>query len=138
MKTIALLLAMLVGSLVFGQTESTGKITATVPNVNGTDGQVLFALYTEDNFMKREPDFSAVSKITDGQASVVFENLPNGTYALVALHDKNGNHRMDFDGSGMPQEDYDSSGNSISYGPPNWMESKFDFEGGEKELEIRF
>ena len=138
MKTIALLLAMLVGSLMFGQTESTGKITATVPNINGTGGEVLFALYTEGNFMKREPDFSAMSKIKDGQATVIFENVPGGTYALVALHDKNGNHRMDFDADGMPQEDYGSSGNSISYGPPSWIESKFDFKGGEKELEIRF
>ncbi|MCM8570712.1 DUF2141 domain-containing protein [Gramella jeungdoensis] len=138
MKTIALLLAMLLGSLMYGQTDATGKITATVPNVNGSDGEVLFALYTEDNFMKREANFSAMSKIVDGKAVGVFDNVPEGTYALVAMHDKNSNKRMDFDTSGMPQEDYGTSGNSMSFGPPNWMESKFDFDGNKKEIEIRF
>ncbi|MCG9972720.1 DUF2141 domain-containing protein [Christiangramia crocea] len=138
MKTIALLLAMLVGSFMHGQKENTGTITTVVPNVNGTEGEVLFALYTQDDFMKREADFSAVSKIVDESATCIFENVPAGTYALVVMHDKNSNQRMDFDNSGMPQEDYGTSGNTMSPGPPNWMESKFEFDGTDKKIEIRF
>ncbi|TBW28930.1 DUF2141 domain-containing protein [Gramella sp. KN1008] len=117
MKTIALLLAMFVASLMYGQDEASGRISATVNNVSGTQGEVLFALYTEDNFMKKEPNFSAMSKITDGIATVVFENVPEGTYALVVMHDKNSNKQMDFDPNGMPKEDYGTSGNTMSFGP---------------------
>lgn len=138
MKTIALLLAMLLGSLMFGQTKASGQITAIVPNVNGTEGEVLFALYTADSFMKRDADYSAMSTIENGKAVGVFQNVPKGTYAVVVLHDRNSNKRMDLEPSGMPQEDYGTSGNSMSFGPPNWMESKFDFDGTQKEIEIRF
>ena len=138
MKTIAVLIAMLLGSLVYGQAETTGTIKATVPNVTGEEGEVLFAVYTEDHFMKKAADFSAKAEIVDGKASVKFENIPAGTYAIVVLHDKNSNERMDFDASGMPQENYGTSGNSLSYGPPNWEASNFEFDGTEKDIEIRF
>lgn len=141
MKTLILILALITGSIVNAQQEKAGengKITATVPNVNGTEGEVLFALYTSETFMKKQADFVALSEIKDGKATGVFENVPEGTYAVVVLHDKNGNKRMDFDSSGIPQENYGTSGNSMSYGPPNWMASKFEFDGTSKELEIRF
>lgn len=138
MKTIAVLVAMLVGALVQAQTEKTGSINATVSNVQGNEGKVIFGLYNAENFMKSEPEYSVEAKIKDGKAIANFENIPQGTYAVLVLHDKNDNNRMDFEPNGMPAEDYGSSGNTVSYGPPNWAESKFDFDGTEKEMEIRF
>ena len=120
MKTLAVLFAMLLGSIVNAQVEKTGNINATVPNVNGTEGSVLFGLYNADNFMKAEPEFSVKAEIKDGKAIANFENVPEGTYALMVMHDKNDNKRMDFDNSGMPLEDYGASGNAMSYGPPTW------------------
>ncbi|MCB7479893.1 DUF2141 domain-containing protein [Christiangramia sediminis] len=138
MKTIAVLVAMFLGSLVHGQAEKTGSISATVPNVTSSNGEVLFAMYSEDSFMKKEPEFSVKSEIKNGQATAVFENVPEGNYAIVVLHDENGNGKMDFDAGGMPAENYGTSGNSMIYGPPNWGDSNFDFDGTDKEMEIRF
>ncbi|MUP47206.1 DUF2141 domain-containing protein [Gramella sp. BOM4] len=137
MKTLILLLAMTVGAIANAQAQNEGKIQATVTNLQGDQGEVLFALYTADKFMKQEPDFSAKASIIDGQAKVNFEKIPAGTYSLVVLHDKNGNGRMDFDSSGMPQEAYGTSGNSFSYGPPNWADSNFSFDGETEEIVIR-
>lgn len=138
MKTIAILLAMLLGSVMYGQSVESGKITTTVPNIIGEDGEVLFALYTEASFMKKEPDFSFKAEIVEGKATANFENVPAGRYSIVVLHDKNGNGRMDFDANGVPQEDYGTSGNSMTYGPPTWEDSNFEFDGGSRDVEIRF
>jgi len=138
MKTIVVLIAMLLGTLMHGQAEKNGNIDATVPNITGTEGSVKFGLYTAETFMKAEPNFSAEGEIKDGKSSVTFENVPEGTYAILVMHDKNDNNQMDFDTNGMPLEQYGSSGNSMSYGPPVWEESKFEFDGTSKELEIRF
>lgn len=138
MKTIAVLFAMFIGSLVQSQNAESGKINVSVPNVNGTQGAVHFALHTADTFMKKAAVASAKSAIIDGKATVTFEGIENGTYAIVVLHDKNENGKMDMDPSGMPAEDYGTSGNSMSFGPPNWEESKFNFDSASKDIEIRF
>lgn len=139
MKTLILLLAMFLGSLMYSQTSpvTTGKITVKVTNANSDEGEMLFALYSEDNFLQGRPQFSALSKIKDGYATGTFENVPEGTYAVVILHDKNGNHQMDFDQSGMPLEGYGTSGNTYSYGPPTWEDSRFNYEGKDTEMKIR-
>ncbi len=138
MKTIAVLIAMFLGSLLHGQTESSGNITATVTNVSGNEGKVRFGLYSADTFMKTAPEFSVDAKIEDGKAIANFESVPAGTYAVLVMHDKNENGKMDFDANGMPQESYGSSGNAMPYGPPVWEESKFEFSGKPIDLEIRF
>lgn len=138
MKTIAVLAAMLLGCLIHAQTGKTGNITATVPNVSGTEGNVRFGLYSAETFMKSAPEFSVDAEIIDGKAIANFESVPAGTYAVLVMHDKNGNGKMDFDANGMPQESYGSSGNTMPYGPPLWEESKFEFNGERKDLEIRF
>lgn len=138
MKTLAVLFALIVGSIVHGQTEGTGNITATVPNVNGTEGKVRFGLYSADSFMKTAPEFSVDANVIDGKAIAKFEGVPAGTYAVLVMHDKNDNGKMDFDANGMPLESYGSSGNTMPYGPPVWEESKFEYSGEKKEIEIRF
>ncbi|TRO66730.1 DUF2141 domain-containing protein [Christiangramia sabulilitoris] len=138
MKTIAVLAAMLLGALVQAQTGTSGNISATVPNVSGTEGSVVFGLYSAETFMKAEPEFAVSADIIDGKAVAHFEDVPHGTYAILVMHDKNDNKKMDFDTNGMPLENYGSSGNGMSYGPPVWEDSKFDFDGTPKQLEIRF
>ena len=138
MKSIAVLVAMLFASFVNAQSEKTGNISATVPNVNGTEGSVKFGLYSAETFMKTAPEYSVKAEIKDGKAIANFENVPQGTYAILVMHDKNENGKMDFDASGMPLEDYGSSGNALSYGPPVWEDSKFTYEGNNREFEIRF
>ncbi|MDT0689046.1 DUF2141 domain-containing protein [Salegentibacter sp. F188] len=118
--------------------EEKGRITVTVSNATSDEGEVLFGVYTEDTFMKAEPEFRALSEVKDGVAKATFDNIPEGTYAIIALHDRNGNKRMDFDSSGMPMESYGTSGNSMPYGPPQWQESKFSYDQEPQNIEIRF
>lgn len=67
--------------------------------------------------MVAAPVQSAAVKIEDGVATVTFENVAPGEYAIIVLHDLNGNQRMDFK-DGMPAENYNVSGGQMSFGPP--------------------
>jgi len=117
----------------------TFSITATVTNVSGTEGDVHFALYdTNESFMQQKPLSSKIGTIESGKSSVVFENIEPGVYAIVCLHDKNANAKMDFEPSGMPKEDYGSSNNVMRMGPPNFNDAKFTVENKSLDLEIRF
>ncbi|MDT0647343.1 DUF2141 domain-containing protein [Zunongwangia sp. F260] len=140
MKILAVLASILFFNFATAQEnqEEKGSITAIVTNATSDEGEVLFGLYSEDTFMKTEPEFRALSEVKNGVAKAIFTDIPEGTYAIIALHDKNGNKRMDFDSNGMPMENYGTSGNGMSYGPPNWEDSQFKFDKESREIEIRF
>lgn len=137
MKTVILLIAMLVGSFVNAQSQNAGEITVTVPNVSGTEGEVMFGLYTANNFMQA-PFIGKKSSIENGKATVNFENVPKGEYAILIFHDKNLNGRMDFEPNGMPVEDYGTSSQEPLMEAPTWEATKFTFDGNASNMEIRF
>lgn len=114
------------------------SIEATVTNVVRQGGEVIFALYdSEANFSMRKPLTTKKVVPTEGNAKVSFEDIKPGTYAVVAMHDMNGNQQMDFD-NGMPKEDYGSSNNVMRMGPPNFNDAKFTITNKSVTLEIRF
>lgn len=113
------------------------SITAKVINVTSDSGKVGFALFDKDNFMKK-PIQAKVSKIENGIATVVFEEVVPGNYAITCYHDKNENGKMDFQANGMPLEDYGASNNTMSFGPPQFENAKFLLSKKDLVLEIRF
>ena len=138
MKTIAILISLFLSSLAFSQ-DQTGTITVSVTNLSSEEGNVYFGLYTETNFLTKTPLKGEVATIKNGIAEVIFTEVPSGTYAISAYHDKNGNERMDFDSSGIPQESYGVSNNQMNlYGPPLWEDAKFEFDGSQKDLNLTF
>lgn len=111
-------------------------ITVTIPT-QSDEGTIRLGLYTEDVFMKAAPTMSVEAPIKDGKAIAVFENVPEGTYALMLYQDKNNNKQMDFEPNGMPSEPYGSSNNVMSMGPPSWMDTSFEVTNQPIEMEIR-
>ena len=137
MKFITALLTVLVLSVTNSLTAQNKTITATVVNVTSNDGKVGFALYNKANFMKK-PLQAKNTKIIEGKSTVTFENLPGGEYAIICYHDKNDNNRMDFEPNGMPKEDYGTSNNVMSFGPPQFNDAKFLLTTKNISLDIRF
>lgn len=137
MRTLHLLFAILLSTTGQAQTQPITQITVTISNVSSDEGKVLVGLYNQEYFMK-EPVQSATASIEEGTATVVFKEVPKGAYAIIAHHDENNNRRMDFESSGMPKEDYGTSNNPFSMGPPDWKESEFQVSDEPLSLEIRF
>lgn len=134
LATILTAVVMLTGSLVFTKKQT---ITATVVNVSSDNGKVSFALYDKETFMQK-PLQSKNGKIVEGKATVTFDAVEPGEYAVICFHDKNDNDKMDFSESGMPQEDYGTSNNVMTFGPPEYSNSKFIVKDKNVALEIKF
>ena len=134
MKTISLLIALLVGTLIgHGQT-----LTVTVENILNENGKILVALHTSETFMKGPGIQNAEAKIEGKSVVFTFDEVKPGTYAIMVLHDENENNRMDYELTGMPAEHYGMSNNPMSFGPPQFADAKFEMAKDNKEIKIRF
>lgn len=142
MQHLILALALFISSIIFAQT-STEKIengiSVTVSSVNALSdkGTVKFAFYNKENFMK-QPIYSKSASVENGKSSVVFENVPQGVYAIVCFHDENENNRIDFGENAIPKESYGLSNNIMIIGPPEFASSKFEVANENLNLEIKF
>ena len=141
MKTVALALAfLLVNFLSQAQAQNAdgADITVTIDNVLNDNGKVMVSLHTTDTFMKGPGVQNLESTIENGKVTLTFENVAPGTYAIMALHDENANNRMDYQSNGMPKESYGMSGNEMSFGPPNFVDAKFEVAAEDLDFNIRF
>lgn len=139
MKTVTLTLALILVSFLSNAQEATStNIKVAINNIISNEGKVMVSLHTADTFMKGPGIQNLEGTIENGAVSFTFENVPQGTYAIMALHDVNENRRMDFEENGMPKESYGLSGNAMSSGPPNFSTAKFETNGEDLEFEIRF
>lgn len=143
MKILKLFILVFITNISFAQEASKEElkgvsIKITIDNVRSDEGHVLLALHTKDTFMKG-PGIQNASVVSEnGVAVAVFENVLPGSYAIMALHDKNDNNRMDFEPSGMPKEDYGTSNNVMAFGPPSFMDSEIAVTDKDLELVIKF
>lgn len=138
MTTVILLFSMLMFQQVDPSETETTTITVNVENLQTDEGTLIFGLYSEETFMKSKPEQSLTSKIVDGKATVIFENVKAGSYGITVFHDKNDNSKMDFDSSGIPLEDYGISNNKFNpYGPPVWSDARFEVQDEPMSFTIR-
>ncbi len=142
MQQVILALALLISSIIFAQIPTEKQkngISITVSTVNALsdNGNVKFALYDKENFMKQPID-SKFSSVENRKSTVVFENVPQGNYAIICFHDENNNNLMDFEENGMPKESYGLSNNKMNFGPPEFESAKFEVKSNALILEIKF
>ena len=68
---------------------------------------------------------------------MVFSNLGSGRYAAVALHDENGNGKLDKNFLGVPAEPYGFSNNVQGFlSPPSFDEAAMVVGDGNKAIRI--
>lgn len=137
MKILSTLI--ITATLFFGSitSENDTKITVTVPNVTSSTGKVHFALFNKKEQFLKIPIQTKSAEIVEGKSTIVFEGISSGEYAVTCYHDKNDNGKMDFEANGMPLEDYGASNNTMSFGPPQYHDAKFEVTDKNVSLEIR-
>jgi len=139
MRTLAKLIVFVICTTFANAQDNQGQtITVNIDNVVSNTGKVVFSLHTAETFMKGQGIQNVESKIKDGKVSITFKNVIPGEYAILVLHDENENNRMDFEGNGMPKENYATSNNVMNFGPPQFGESKFKVTSEDIQLKIRF
>ncbi|RLD49876.1 MAG: DUF2141 domain-containing protein [Bacteroidetes bacterium] len=126
-KFKSLIAGIFLTTLVFGQT---GTLKIVIPNIPTEKGNIKVALYNKAGSKGFLKDLSLSYRkkevaIINNQASVVFYNIPYGTYAVSLFQDENNNGEIDRAPIGFPVEPYGISGNKNTIGPPSFNDGKF-------------
>lgn len=115
----------------------THQVDVTFTNVQSETGMIWASLCTEEQHKKlgQEPcGMSARVDAKDG-ASLSFNDVPSGIYAISVYHDSNDNQVLDFDTRGIPFEPTGNSGNAKGFfGPPSFKQMKFRLNGPGDEI----
>lgn len=125
-------------SLYAGATEP-GYLTLTF-NPGATSGVVSVALFdSESTYSGGAPARQARVNVAKGERTTVFSNLKEGTYAVKAFHDVNGDGKMNTNPFGLPIEPVAFSNNApANMGPATWERAQITVKGNTAQtIEIR-
>ncbi|RZJ03659.1 MAG: DUF2141 domain-containing protein [Brevundimonas sp.] len=101
-------------------------VTVTLTGVRATPGPIKASLNTREQFLRAGPSYTAVAEPVDGGVTLTFENVAPGDYALMVMHDLNGNDRFDYGTDGWAF----SNSAVPMMGPPVFDERKFTVANG--------
>lgn len=112
--------------LLLSQHAVAADLKVNITDINEDKGHILIGLYASEKAYKTgKASFHSKVKATKGEEFTVFENLPNGEYAIKIFHDENDNNKLDFNIMGIPKESYGFSNNVGMFGAPKYKEAKF-------------
>ena len=117
--------------------EEGANLHVTVNNLKSTKGQVIIAVFdSPEDYLKKPVDERAVPVNDDLTGIAEFNDLPPGTYAVVAYHDKNNNGDLDRL-LVMPREAYGfSNGARGTFGPARFKSAAVSVEDEDLAIEI--
>ena len=103
------------------------KIEATINNFENNKGLCRACLFNSAaSFEKSDPFLCLQVNVIGRTARVVFDNVPDGTYAIFVFHDANNNNKMDKSWLGIPSEGYGASKNKLPFAAaPKFDANKF-------------
>src|SRR5204863_422605 len=85
---------------------SAARIIVTIDGLKNAQGNVFIGLYASPaKFLQgNQTDAQRRVKASTAPVTVMFDNLPAGTYAVGAFHDENANDHLDTNVLGLPTE----------------------------------
>lgn len=104
------------------------KIVVQVTGFENNKGVCFVCLYDNARAFagKGSPVRCETVSIHNQTASVVFEHVADGTYAVSVIHDANNNKKFDTNFLGIPKEGYGASNNKLPFAAaPKFDENKF-------------
>lgn len=109
------------------------NLTVEMSGFKSDDGRVKVGLYNSEGTFLNTTFKSLASDIHNHTATVTFEGIENGEYAVSIYHDENNNGKLDTGFMGIPNEDYASSNNAKGFmGPPKYADAKFQIKTNSK------
>ncbi len=125
----SLMLALLVTA--FAATGAAAEtVTITLNGVEARPGPIRASLSTRDQFLTAAPAYTASATAAAGSVTLTFENVAPGDYALMVMHDLNGNDQFDFGVDGWA---FSNSAKPLT-GMPVFSDHKFTVGGAPARL----
>jgi len=120
---------------------ATAKLSVAVQGFRNQKGQLLAAVYdSEANWLKVEKAVRVVRLPIPGRdATVSFEGLTPGIYAVSVFHDENANGKFDMHWFPVPGPDEgaaQSNDAKAHLGPPAFDDAKFRLGAGETAIQV--
>ncbi len=76
--------------------------------------------------------------IRNGVVTLVFRDVPEGTYAVSVMHDELTNGTLDVSPLGIPREGFCASNDAMGLlGPPSFEQARFDLNQSEQRIELK-
>lgn len=121
--------------------QTQADLTVRIEGIKPADGEILVALHNRAASFSPSPQSAFALrrlplKKEMKEATLTFQNIPAGDYAVSVLLDENGNKKMDFKMLGMPKEGYGVSNLKSKYRRPDFDESKFRVAPGNNTITI--
>lgn len=131
---------LVVGATSFLTTQAQ-NVQLTITNLKSTDGQILVAVFKDQQGFKEEKPVSRhrfpKSSLTNGTLKVLLD-LPPGTYGLALVDDTNKNGKMDKNMLGIPKEGVAFSNFYLSgMSKPTFNDFKFEVKGASVSLDCK-
>jgi uncharacterized protein (DUF2141 family) len=124
MKTISLFLFSLFSILIHSQKHD---LEITITGFEKSGGNVFVAIYDSETTFLKKQKYGIIKHISGDKITVVFNDLPSGTYAVSCFYDANKNGKMDTKMFGIPKEQYGTSNGAKGFmGPPKYSDAKFE------------
>ena len=108
---------------------SQNKISVRISNFENNKGTCIVCIYDDARAFSEKggkPVACQTVAVADKNAAAVFENIRQGTYAIMVIHDANNNRKFDTNFMGIPKEGYGASQNKLPFAAaPKFEENKF-------------
>lgn len=110
------------------------ELRVQIGHLRNQEGHVLVSLFRNGAGYPDDPEKAfrkGKAQISNGNAVMVFHDIPPGEYAIAILHDENDDLRMNKTWLGMPAEGYGFSNNVMGmFGPPSISKASFSVRTG--------
>lgn len=132
---LAYLMFLLTGMVMQAQ----NTVEVSLSDFRNDNGHVRVGLYNSPDSFLDKTYKSVQSEISNKEATVTFEDLPDGVYAISCYHDEDSNGQLNMRFGMFPSEPYGCSNNARGFfGPPKWEDAMFELKNGElRKLDIK-
>lgn len=120
--------------------EKKGKLIIEVNGVKEVSGDIQIGIYNKAAGFAEKNTVYVGKVVSVNGTTVIVEvpDLPHGTYAISAYHDKNRNGQLDKGMFGVPTEVYGFSNNARgTFGPPSFDDAKFQFNSSVSKVSLQ-
>lgn len=122
-----------------------GNLTINLSGMKDSQGVMRVAIFNNEKSFKNSKHSGfgafrrAVARINDlKEASVTFDNVPYGEYAVKCFHDENNNGAFETGILGMPKVEYGFSNNAHgTFGPASYEQAKFKLDQANMSMNIK-
>ena len=118
--------SLLISIALLAATASAATIEVKVTSVVGGRGKVNVAVCDKERFLK-DCLYSGSAPAQANDTVVTIQNVPKGSWAVLAYQDENQNDKLDRNLIGIPSENYGFSRDARGkFGPPDFTDAAID------------